>query len=167
MKPVHLHFGGYQSSTSVHTKAAAVLGKALATRLGDAVQFNLDGNIIASGHLAADLLPMVESGALTMCYFSASYLAARVPQYALLDLPFTIADRGKAYAVLDGALGHLLAGVCSGAIEAQENPLTNTYNFGIHRLTDAERARFVEAVAPVVEEQRHAFGNRLFGYLES
>jgi TRAP-type transport system periplasmic protein len=27
----------------------------------------------------------------------------------------------------------LLAGVQSGAIEAQENPLTNTYNFGIHR----------------------------------
>lgn len=80
MKPVHLHFGGHQSSTSVHIKAAAVLGKALATRRGDAVQFNLDGNIIASRHLAADLLPMVESGALTMCYFSASYLAARVPE---------------------------------------------------------------------------------------
>jgi len=37
----------------------------------------------------------------------------------------------------------------------------------IIRLTDSERARFVEAVAPVVEEQRHAFGNHLFGYLES
>jgi TRAP-type transport system periplasmic protein len=105
MKLVHIRFGGYQPSTSVHTEAATVLGKALATRLGAAVQFALDGNIIASGYQTADLLPMVESGALTMCYFSASYLAARLPDYALLDLPFTITVREKAYGVLDGALG--------------------------------------------------------------
>ena len=261
---------------------------------------------MTSGHPAADLLPMVESGTLTMGYFSASYLAARVPEYALLDLPFTIHGREQAYGVLDGVLGQLLADklqartglralsfwdngfrhltnavhpirtpadcvglrirtlfsdvhrklfkllgfepvaldvkdpiaqVRSGAIEAQENPLTNTYNFGIHlhhryitlsghffgaaillchhasyaawpaevrqavreavleataaqrqlaarededvlaqlcppqnviiRLTDTERTRFVEAVAPVVEEQRHALGNQLCSYLGS
>jgi TRAP-type C4-dicarboxylate transport system substrate-binding protein len=37
----------------------------------------------------------------------------------------------------------------------------------IIRLTDSERAHFVEVVAPVVEEQRHIFGNHLFSYLES
>ncbi len=201
MKSVHISLSGYQPPTSVHNKAAAVFGSALATRLGDALRFDLDGNILASGHQAADLLTMVESGVLTMCYFSASYLAARVPEFALLDLPFTINDRATAYAILDGAFGHLLAdklqagtgfrvlsfwdngfrhltnavrpirtpadcggirirtlfsdmhrkvfallglepmaldvkdliaGVRSGAVEAQENPLTNTYNFGIH-----------------------------------
>ena len=305
MQPVYIRFGGYQPPTSVHNQAAVALGRGLAARLGPAVSFELDGNIIASGHQAADLLAMVESGAMTMCYFSASYLAARVPEFALLDLPFTINDRKRAYAILDGRFGRLLqeklreatgfrllnfwdngfrhltntihpirmpldclglrirtlfsdlhrqvfaslgfkpvaldvkdlmAGVQSGAIEAQENPLTNTYNFGIHRyhrhitlsshffgaavvlchqasymtwphevrqaveaavseatavqrqlaaaeddnvlaklrltrneivhLMDSERAKFVEAVAPVREQQQQIFGNHLFSYLE-
>jgi TRAP-type transport system periplasmic protein len=306
MQPIHIRFGGYQPPASVHHKAAEALRQALAARLGAAVQFDLEGNIVASGHQAADLLTMVENGVMTMCYFSASYLAIRVPEFALLDLPFAIRERQKAYNVLAGPLGQLLgdklrattgfhllgwwdngfrhltnavrpirtpldctglsirtlfsdvhqrvfkrlgfepvtldvkeliAGVQSGAVEAQENPLTNTYNFGIHRyhryitlsghffgvavllchqasfatwpaevqraveaaaseataaqrrlaaaedddvitklrvaqndiidLTDAERALFVAAVAPVVEEQRQLFGDRLFSYLES
>jgi TRAP-type transport system periplasmic protein len=306
MQPIHIRFGGYQPSTSVHNKAADALGRGVTARLGAAVSFELDGNVIASGHQAADLLALVESGAMTMCYFSASYLAARVPEFALLDLPFTINDRERASAILDGAFGQLLreklraatgfrllsfwdngfrhltnairpiriprdcvglrlrmlfsdlhrqvfallgfqpvaldvkelmTGVQSGAIEAQENPLTNTYNFGIHRyhryitlsghffgaavvlchqasymtwphelrraveaavseatavqrqlaaaeddhvlaklrlteneivhLTDTERAEFVEAVAPVREQQQRVFGNQLFRYLEA
>src|SRR5687768_12346968 len=105
MQPIRIRFGGYQPPTSVHNKAAEVLGHALATRLGASVPFELNGTIVASGHQAADLLTVVESDVMTMCYFSASYLAARVPEFALLDLPFTISDRQKAYAVLDGALG--------------------------------------------------------------
>jgi TRAP-type C4-dicarboxylate transport system substrate-binding protein len=131
----------------------------------------------------------------------------------------------------------LLIAVQSGRIEAQENPLTTIYNFGLHtyhrhitltghlfgaavvlchqasyaawpaeirqalteavaeatavqrclataaddevlgrlhpaqneivRLTDAERALFVEAVASLVDEQRQVFGNQLFGYLRA
>ncbi|MDH3603727.1 MAG: TRAP transporter substrate-binding protein, partial [Candidatus Tectomicrobia bacterium] len=137
----------------------------------------------------------------TLCYFSASYLAERVPAFALLDLPFLLNDRANVYTVLDGPLGlyladqlavvsgfrllgwwdngfrhltnsvrpirtpadcqgirirtlmsdlhqrvfrllgfepvaldvkDLLAGVEAGTIEAQENPLTNIFNFGIH-----------------------------------
>jgi C4-dicarboxylate-binding protein DctP len=247
---------------------------------------------------------MVESGALTLGYFSASYLAARVPEFALLDLPFMISARRQAYAMLDGTLGQLLAeklqavtglrllswwdngfrhlsnairplrtpadcqgirlrilasdlhrqvftllgftpvvldvkdlivAVKSGSIEAQENPLTNFYNFGFHayhryvtlsshffgaavllchapsyaawpaevqqgvtaaaalataaqrrfaaaedeavlsqlaatdndivHLTVAERALFVEAVAPLVDEQRRVFGEQLWRYV--
>ena len=36
----------------------------------------------------------------------------------------------------------------------------------IVRLTEAERALFVEAVAPLVTEQRQVFGEQLCGYLE-
>ena len=109
MQPTHIRFGGYQPPASVHNKAAEILGRALATRLAASLRFALNGSIVASGRQAADLLTMVESGAMTMCYLSASYLAARVPEFALLDLPFTFDDRRKAYAVLDGALGRLLA----------------------------------------------------------
>ncbi len=199
--PISIRFGGYQPPSSIHNKAAEIFGNALSSRLGDAVQFELDGNITASGHNAADLLTMVEDGALTLCYFSSSYLAARVPEFALLDLPFITKDREQAYALLDGACGRRLSeqlsantGFCllgfwdngfrhlsnrvrpirtpadcdglrirtlfsemhrqvfqllgfdpvaldvkelvpavrSGAVDAQENPLTNIYNFGIH-----------------------------------
>lgn len=201
MIPIQIRFGGYQPPASVHNKAAEVFGNALATRLGDTVTFSLDGNIIASGHQAADLLRFVENGEMTLCYFSASYLAERIPAFALLDLPFLLNHRAMAYGVLDGPLGQhlaeslaadtgfrllgwwdngfrhlsnrvrpiphpsdcqglrirtlmsdlhqevfrllgfepvaldvkdLLASVKAGTIDAQENPLTNIYNFGIH-----------------------------------
>jgi TRAP-type C4-dicarboxylate transport system substrate-binding protein len=306
MGRVHIRFGGYQPPTSVHSKAAEVFGTALTARLGKAVRFDFDANLIASGHRAVELLTMVESGTLTMGYFSTSYLAARVPECALLDLPFMINDRARAYAVLDGPLGalladklhattgfrvlgfwdngfrhlsnavrpirtpadcrglrlrtllsathdkvfrllgfepvaldvkELLAAVQAGTIDAQENPLTTIYNFGIHAhhryitltghffgaavllchhasyaawpvemqhavtaaayeatvaqrrfaaaedtdvltklspaqnhiigLTDAERALFIEAVAPLLTEQRQAFGEHLWGFLSN
>ncbi|ETX02135.1 MAG: hypothetical protein ETSY2_36150 [Candidatus Entotheonella gemina] len=201
MQSINIRFGGYQPPTSVHNKAAEIFGHTLTASLGHAIAFNLDGNIIASGHQAVDLLRLVENGELTMCYFSASYLAERIPAFALLDLPFVLTNRPMAYAVLDGPLGQhlaeelaaytgfrllgwwdngfrhlsnrvrpierpadcqglrirtlmsdlhqevfrllgfepvaldvkdLLASVQAGTIDAQENPLTNIYNFGIH-----------------------------------
>src|SRR5262249_46352675 len=133
---------------------------------------------------------------------SSSYLAGRVPSLRLLDLPFLVSDRARAYEALDGPLGDRLAAdiagvtgyrvlgfwdngfrhfsnrlrpirhpracrglrirtldnelhqqvfrqlgfepvtidvkdlpaaVASGQIDAQENPLTNTLNFALHR----------------------------------
>ena len=104
MSSVTLRFGGYQPPASVHSRAAELLGDAL----GDAFDFQLQPNVIEQGHKAADLLTMVESGELTMCYFSSSYLADRVPEFALLDLPFVITSRDQAYGALDGELGALL-----------------------------------------------------------
>ena len=96
MQPVHIRFGGYQPPASMHSQAAEILGKALATRLGQAVCFDLDGTVVASGHQATDLLTMVEVGALTMCYFSASYLAARVPAFALISvMPYAPSARQR------------------------------------------------------------------------
>ena len=304
MADFEVTFGGYQPPTSIHNRAAEVFGSALTSRLGDVVRFELTGNVIDAGHKAGDLLTMVESGTLGLCYFSTSYLAERVPEFALLDLPFTIEDRQTAYAILDGALGRtlterlhassgyrvlgywdngfrhitnrrhailspadcegltirtlfsdmharafrllgfepvaldvrdLLAAVAAGQIDAQENPLTNIYNFGIHEhhryitlsshffgaaallcnndrfeswpsavrdgvlmaaaeatraqrafaaeedsrvltrlaetsnevvtLSDAERSAFIDAVAPLTDEQRQKFGDRLFRHL--
>ncbi len=201
MAAITIRFGGYQPPASVHNRAAEVLGRALESRLGAALDFELEGNVMDAGHKAADLLAMVESGAKTMCYFASSYLADRVPEIAVLDRPFVVTSRAQAYAALDGALGkrlaelvaastgyrvlafwdngfrhlsnrvrpirtpedcrglrlrilssalhtetfrrlgfdpvvldvkELLAAVRSGAIDAQDNPLTNIYNFGIH-----------------------------------
>ena len=102
-------FGGYQGPASVHTRAGEVLGEAIASRLGDALPFSFERNVVDAGHKAADLLDMVERGQLTACYFSSSYLASRAPELAVLDLPFPVQSREAAYAALDGDLGARLS----------------------------------------------------------
>lgn len=199
---VQITFGGYQGDNSVHTRAARILCDVLKREAGDAVEVTLAQNVVEKGHKAADLLSMTESGELTGCYFSSSYLAARVPELGLFDQHFVVPDRAHAYAVLDGELGTWLAqeveartgfsvlgywdnglrnlssgrgpirspedcrglkirtlanedhqnvfrtlgfepikidvrdlpaAVETGRVDAQENPLTNIYNFGLHR----------------------------------
>ena len=40
-----IRFGGYQPPASVHNRAGEVLGAALGMRLGDALAFELEGNV--------------------------------------------------------------------------------------------------------------------------
>jgi tripartite ATP-independent transporter DctP family solute receptor len=196
-----LRCGGYQGEDSVHTRALRVLAAEIGGA-GSSVEVELTPNITAQGRKASDLLTLVESGDLDICYFSSSYLAGRVPSLRVLDLPFLVTDRQRAYRALDGDLGNRLAGdvsrqtgfrvlafwdngfrhfsnrlrpirhprdcqglklrtldnalhqqvfralgfepvtidvkdmpaaIASGAVDAQENPLTNTLNFGLHR----------------------------------
>ena len=98
--------GGYQPPASVHNRAAAILGEELARQLGGGIEFVLQGNMPEShGIKAIDLLDLVEGGDLTMCYFAGSYLADRVAEVGVFDLPFVIESREKAYGLLDGGLG--------------------------------------------------------------
>ncbi len=109
MSQVKISLGGYQPPDCVHNRAAEILGKELTDRLGDGVAYELDGNMTAStGIKAMDLLELVESGKLTMCYFSGSYLADRVQEIGIFDLPFVVQSREQAYAALDGEMGALL-----------------------------------------------------------
>jgi len=109
MSQVKIVLGGYQPPDCVHNRAAEILGNELTSRLGDAVAYEMDGNMTAStGIKAMDLLELVESGKLTMCYFSGSYLADRVPEIGIFDLPFVVNSREQAYAALDGEMGALL-----------------------------------------------------------
>lgn len=201
MSAVDIRFSGYQGPRSVHNRAVGVFGENLTAALGDRVAFTHVLNVTEQGRKAADLLDMVASGETTLCYFSSSYLADKVPEIALFDLPFLIRDRAQGHAMLDGPLGRLikdkmaeaadyrivawwdngfrhfsngvrpihtpddckglrirtlfstlqqesfaamgfepvpldvaeLPGACAdGTVDAQENPLTNTFNFGIH-----------------------------------
>jgi TRAP-type C4-dicarboxylate transport system substrate-binding protein len=109
MYPVSINLGGYQPPTSVHNRAAEVIGQELEKRVGNAVDYRLEGNMTKSrGIKAFDLPGLVEAGDLEMCYFASSYLAKRVPEVAIFDLPFVVQSREKAYAALDGELGVLL-----------------------------------------------------------
>jgi TRAP-type transport system periplasmic protein len=102
-----LRFGGYQGEASVHTRAARAFAAGARGQLGVTVE--VVANITECGHAAADLLAMVADRRLELCYFNASYLAARVPALAMFDIPFAVDSRERAYAQLDGAAGVLIA----------------------------------------------------------
>lgn len=108
-EPIRIRFGGYSPADSTHSRAAVHFKEAVARRVGGAVQVDHYWNVMDFGYRADDLLSMVECGLLTMCYFSTSYLADRVPELEVIDLPFVFETEAHAHAALDGALGAFLA----------------------------------------------------------
>jgi tripartite ATP-independent transporter DctP family solute receptor len=110
-----IRFGGYQSAASVHSRAIAVFAEALERQLGGEVAIEITLNVAERGHKAADLLTLVERGEIDLCYFSSSYLAGRVPELEIVDIPFEIASREQAHAAWDGALGERLKVAIAGA----------------------------------------------------
>jgi TRAP-type C4-dicarboxylate transport system substrate-binding protein len=109
MSSIGIRFGGYQGPTSVHNRAVTVFGENLSETLGDDVSFAHTLNVMDLGHPATALLDMVSSGEMTFCYFASSYLGQWVPEFELLDLPFSVRDRAQAHAMLDGPLCSYLA----------------------------------------------------------
>lgn len=107
-EPIKIRFGGYSPADSTHSRAAVHFKEALARRVGDTVQVDHYWNVMDFGYRADDLLSMVECGLLTICYFSTSYLADRVPELEVIDLPFLFESEAHAHAALDGALGAFL-----------------------------------------------------------
>jgi TRAP-type transport system periplasmic protein len=107
-EPIKIRFGGYSPADSTHSRAAVHFRDTLARRVGDAVRVDHYWNVMDFGYRADDLLSMVECGLLTLCYFSSSYLAHRVPELEVIDLPFIFDSEAHAHAALDGALGAFL-----------------------------------------------------------
>lgn len=105
---IRIRFGGYSPADSTHSRAVVYFRDALAKRVGKAVQVDHYWNVMDFGYQADELLSMVECGLLTMCYFSTSYLAHRVPELEVIDLPFIFESESHAHAALDGALGTFL-----------------------------------------------------------
>lgn len=109
MAKIDIRFGGYHGPGSVQSRAVTVFGEALAAQLGEDAAFAHIQNVMDLGRPATDLLDMVSTGEATLCYFAGSYLGQHVPEFELLDLPFTIRDRAQAHAMLDGPLCAYLA----------------------------------------------------------
>ncbi|MPZ59831.1 MAG: hypothetical protein GEU93_00770 [Propionibacteriales bacterium] len=107
--PVHVRLGGYAPADSTHGQALDRIAAGLRAGLGDRVKVEIEHNILDRGRPAQALLSEVESGATTACFFSTSYLADRVPDLAILDLPYVFGSLGHAHACLDGDLGTRLS----------------------------------------------------------
>lgn len=106
---VTLRIGGYQDARSVHTRAMRVLESSLQHALGDSIAVDFQEDIAKTGRKVADLLDLAESGELDLCYFSSSYVTARVPALGVFDIPFIMQDRERTRTLLQGALGERLA----------------------------------------------------------
>jgi len=137
MKPTTIRFVGYHPPSSVQARAVEVLREGLAREPGDAVRFRFDPDIGALGHKAVDILDMVEDGRFDLCYFYSSYMADRVPELGLFELPFQISGRDAAYGMLDGELGRALAAAVAAGTGYR---LIAYWDNGIRHLSNARRA---------------------------
>jgi TRAP-type C4-dicarboxylate transport system substrate-binding protein len=108
-EPLHVRLGGYSPEGSTHSRGLDRISSSLRAELGADVEVEIDYNCLDSGRQVHELLDDVESGALTACYFSTSYLADRVPELGIVDLPFVFGSLQHAHRCLDGELGSLLS----------------------------------------------------------
>ena len=104
-----IRLGGYAPRDSTHGQALDRIVEGLRRGLGSRVEIGVEYNIMDRGRPASALLDEVESGAMTLCYFSTSYLVDRVPELAVVDLPYVFRGLDHAHDCLDGRLGALLS----------------------------------------------------------
>jgi TRAP-type C4-dicarboxylate transport system substrate-binding protein len=102
-----LLIGGYQGDASVHTRAMQDFIAQLQGLSRHTITAEFRKNITDDGHAAADLLSMVGSGALDLCYFSSSYLTSQIRSLSAFEMPFSSSDRTDFYQLLDGSEGQL------------------------------------------------------------
>lgn len=109
-----IRIGGYAPRDSAHSRAVESICRAI-DGSGLDVSTEVMWNIMDDGRPASDLLDSVESGDLDLCYFSTSYLCGRIPELAVLDLPFRFATLEDAHSALDGDLGLQLTSLTEAA----------------------------------------------------
>ena len=202
--PIQIRMGGYGPPGTTCSRGLRVMGERLERDFGSAVDVQYIWNVMDLGYKGGDLLWMAEHGILTLSYQSTSYLADRVPELDVADLPFLFEGLKEARAAMDGPFGawlteriearipkyrvlgyfengyrHVsnrlrpvraladlkgmrvrlmpgaiharsfelqgavphsldlkpgLEAVMSGAVDAQENPLANTVDYGAHKV---------------------------------
>lgn len=103
-----LRIGGYQGPKSILTAGLARFAGALSETLGDAMAIDRLDDVTDAGIPARDLFSGIETGAFQAGYMASGYLTAKVPELAVIDLPFSQTDRHAAYAALDGGAGRAL-----------------------------------------------------------
>ncbi len=130
-----LKIGGYQGTGSVHTRGLKALVQALADA-GAPFEPELHMDVTAEGKPAGDLFMGIETGEYDLCYMASGYLTARVPSLGVLDVPFSISDRTRAYEALDGDVGARLSSDVRGATTLQ---VLSYWDNGFRHVTNSKR----------------------------
>src|SRR5687768_18011889 len=85
---IQIRMGGYGPASTTCSRGMKIMGDRLERDFGTAVDVKYIWNVMDLGYKGGDLLWMAEHGILTLSYQSTSYLADRVPELDLADLPF-------------------------------------------------------------------------------
>ena len=102
---IQIRMGGYGPATTTCSRGLRIMGERLARDFGKAVDVKTIWNVMDLGYQGGDLLWMAEHGILTLSYQSTSYLADRVPELDMADLPFLFDGLEQARAAMDGKFG--------------------------------------------------------------
>ncbi|WP_114965522.1 TRAP transporter substrate-binding protein [Alkalilacustris brevis] len=105
---VQMRLGGYQGAGSVLTGGIARFCDELAARVGDRIVIAREDDVTRKGATARSLFDGIESGAFQAGYMNSGYLAGKVPELGIVDLPFSVDCRARAHDALDGEAGRLL-----------------------------------------------------------
>ena len=108
MSPKQLWIGGYGPQASAHGDGLAAFRRVVESETNGEVAVNITWNIMDEGRPNTDLFELVEAGEMFFCYFSSSYLGARVPPLNVLETPFLFDSLESAHRALDGGLGRAL-----------------------------------------------------------
>lgn len=109
MSPKKLWIGGYGPEASAHGEGLETFRRSVESGTNGEVEVEVTWNIMDEGRPNTDLFDLVEGGHMFLCYFSSSYLGARVPELNVLETPFLFDNLESAHRALDGALGDSLA----------------------------------------------------------
>ena len=113
MDTTSVRLAGYQGPASILSNALLRFNAVLQSLpVGFSSDVDIDvtaGGESANALSASALFASVESGQRQVCYLASGYLSARVPELGVLDLAFSVTDRTRALAALDGDAGRLLA----------------------------------------------------------
>ena len=102
---IQIRMGGYGPASTTCSRGLKIMGDALARDFGKSVDVKYIWNVMDLGYKGGDLLWMAEHGILTLSYQSTSYLADRVPELDVADLPFLFDGLENARAAMDGKFG--------------------------------------------------------------
>ena len=106
---IQIRMGGYGPPSTTCSRGLKIMGERLEREFGRDVDVKYVWNVLDFGYKASDLLWMAEHGILSLAYQSTSYLADRVPELELADLPFLFDGLRDARAAMDGKLGAWLS----------------------------------------------------------
>jgi TRAP-type transport system periplasmic protein len=104
----NLWIAGYGPENSAHGKGLKAIQHGIEAATNGEVQVKVTWNIMDEGRPNTDLFDLVESGEMFMCYFSSSYLGARVGELDVLETPYLFDGLEHAHRALDGSLGMAL-----------------------------------------------------------
>lgn len=110
VNPIRLRMGGYQGPKSILTAGLTRFAEEATKLLGETIAIERIDDVTRAGSAARDLFDGIENGAFDIGYMASGYMTARVPELAVIDLPFSQSDRHVAYCALDGVAGAILRG---------------------------------------------------------